>query len=98
MLHELIQREECLKATAQRAADAGDWASVVNASRSLVATYRAILSSGLVPAAEEMRWTSLRDRWERIGAEAAAKVSATSMCQLPNQMPRRILRASRLQT
>ena len=79
MLHELLQREEDLKATAQRAADVGDWASVVNASRSLVATYRAILSSGLVTAAEEMRWISLCDRWERIGAEAAAKVSVASV-------------------
>lgn len=79
MLHELLQREEDLKATAQRAADVGDWASVVNASRSLVATYRAILSSGLVTAVEEMRWISLCDRWERIGAEAATKVSVASV-------------------
>ncbi len=75
MLHELIEREEALKASAMRAADAGDWSAVVSASRSLVATYRAILASSLVPEAEIGRWTALRDRWEKIGAEAAVKIS-----------------------
>ena len=91
MLHELLQREEELKAAAKRAADAGDWAVVANAARSLVATYRAILASGLIPATEEMRWVSLRDRWERIGAEAAAKVH--SVCG-PGGMPRGVAQPS----
>lgn len=74
MLHELIEREEALKATALRAADAGDWRTVAETAKSLVATYRAILASGLVPEAEFSRWTALRDRWETISAEAAVKV------------------------
>lgn len=78
MLHELLQREEELKASASRAADAGDWAAVANAARALVATYRAMLASGLVPDSEECRWASLRDRWDRIGAEAAAKAPAAA--------------------
>ncbi len=73
MLHELLQREEELKAIVRRAADAGDWPAVAKASRALVTTYDAILSTGLVPATEEARWTELRTRWERIGLEAAAK-------------------------
>ncbi len=76
MLHELLQREEDLKSAAQRAADVGDWAAVAKAAQALVSTYRAILASGLVSAAEEDRWTSLCDRWERIGLEAAAKAPA----------------------
>lgn len=84
MIHELLQREEDLKAAAQRAADAGNWAAVVNASRALVSTYRAILASGLVSAAEESRWTSLRERWERIAAEAAAKVPAARASRQPS--------------
>ena len=74
MLHELIEREGALKATALRAADAGDWRIVAESSKSLVAIYRAILASGLVPETEFSRWTALRDRWETIGADAAAKV------------------------
>lgn len=77
MLHELIEREEALKATALRAADAGDWRTVAETAKSLVATYRAILASGLVPEAEFSRWTALRDRWEAIGAEAAVKIPAS---------------------
>ena len=76
MLHELLEQEESLKATALRAADAGDWRAVADTARKLVATYRAILASGLVPETEVSRWTGLRDRWETIGAEAAAKVPA----------------------
>lgn len=77
MLHELIEREESLKATALRAADTGDWRTVAGTAKSLVATYRAILASGLVPEAEFSRWTALRDRWEAIGAEASAKIPAS---------------------
>ena len=77
MLHELIEREESLKATALRAADTGDWRTVAGTAKNLVATYRAILASGLVSDAEISRWTALRDRWESIGAEAAAKIPAS---------------------
>ena len=77
MLHELLEREESLKAAALRAADAGDWRAVADTAKNLVATYRAILASGLVPGTELSRWTALRDRWEAIGAEASAKVPAS---------------------
>ena len=77
MLHELLEREESLKAAALRAADAGDWRAVADTAKNLVATYRAILASGLVPGTELSRWTALRDRWEAIGAEASAKGPAS---------------------
>lgn len=77
MLHELIEREESLKATALRAADVGDWSTVVSTAKNLVATYRAILASGLVSEAEISRWTALRDRWEAIGTEASTKIPAS---------------------
>lgn len=73
MLHELLQQEEDLKTAARRAADAGDWSVVADNARKLVSVYRAVLSSGLVPVAEESRWTALRDRWTKIGDEAALK-------------------------
>lgn len=73
MLHELIEREETLKASALRAADAGDWRTVAKTAQELVATYRAILASGLVSETETWRWIELRNRWERLAAEAAAK-------------------------
>ena len=73
MLHGLLQREEELKATALRAADAGDWPAATKASLSLVSVYKAILSSGFLPAGEATRWEALRDRWEKIAREAAAK-------------------------
>jgi hypothetical protein len=76
MLHELLQREEDLKSAALRAADGADWASVAANARALVSVYRAILASGLVPRAEEGRWTALRDRWARIGDEASLKAPA----------------------
>lgn len=79
MLHELIEREESLKAAALRAADVGDWRTVAENAKSLVATYRAILASGLVPVAESSRWTALRDRWEAIGDEAAAKIPTSEI-------------------
>lgn len=75
MLHELLQQEENLKTAARRAADAGDWSAVADNARKLVLVYRAVLSSGLVPAAEESRWTALRDRWTKIGDEAAYKTT-----------------------
>lgn len=75
MLHELLQREEYLKSAVLRAADATDWPSVAENAHALVSTYRAILASGLVPVAEEGRWTALRDRWGRIAAEAMSKAS-----------------------
>lgn len=77
MLHELIEREETLKSTALRAADAGDWSTVASTAKNLVATYRAILASGLVPDVEISRWTALRHRWDAIGAEATAKIPAS---------------------
>lgn len=77
MLHDLLEREESLKATALRAANAGDWTTVVANARALVSVYRAILASGLVPASEEARWTALRDRWTKIGDEAALKAPAS---------------------
>lgn len=77
MLHELIEREEALKAAALRAADAGDWRTVADTAKKLVATYRAIIASGLVPETELSRWTALRDRWAAIGDEASAKIPAS---------------------
>lgn len=73
MLHELLQREDELKSVALRAADRGDWPTVADNARKLVSVYQAILSSGLVPVTEEARWNSLRDRWAKIGDEAALK-------------------------
>ena len=73
MLHELLQREDELKSVALRAADRGDWPTVADNARKLVLVYQAILSSGLVPVTEEARWNSLRDRWAKIGDEAALK-------------------------
>lgn len=73
MLHELLQQEEDLKIAARRAADAGDWSVVADNAHKLVSVYRAVLSSGLVPVAEESRWIALRDRWMKIGDEAALK-------------------------
>lgn len=76
MLHDLLQREDDLKAAALAAAGRGDWASAAASARSLVATYGAILTSGLVPAPEEPRWASLRERWSKIAAEAARKAAS----------------------
>ena len=76
MLHELLQQEEDLKTAARRAADAGDWSVVADNARKLVSVYRAVLSSGLVPIEEESRWIALRDRWTKIGDEAALKATS----------------------
>ena len=87
MLHELIQREEDLKAAALRAADAGDWPAVAANARALVSTYRAILATGLIPATEEGRWTALRDRWTKIGDEAVLKPVAAHRSTAGDNVP-----------
>lgn len=76
MFHELLEREECLKADAVRAASAGDWRAVAAKARELLAVYRAILASGLIPAPEAARWEGLKERWTRLEADALRKASA----------------------
>lgn len=73
MLHELLHREEELKAAAMEAAKRGALEALASNARELVSVYRAILASGLVPVAEQVRWETLRDRWTKIGEEATAK-------------------------
>ena len=73
MLESLLKEEAAVKADAERAAAAGDWARVKEDARRLVGIYGAILGSGLSGASTASRWETLRRKWTDIAEQAGKK-------------------------